>query len=361
MSWLSLIALVLIIGIVVFVHELGHFLLAKKNGIGVVQFSIGMGPNIFKWVKNDTRYCLKWIPFGGSCIMMDEEAAMYGIDDVQIDEEKSFQNKSIWARISVIAAGPVFNFLLAFVLAVIVLTYAGSDISRLIEVSEGGAAQEAGLQAGDEIVKINGTSIHLYRELLVYLSMNPGKELDIVYERDGQQMQAHLVPKQDETGAYKIGVIGGQRYELGVVDIFRYSFYEVKYNIVTTVKSLGMIFTGGVTIDDFSGPVGIATMVDDIVDEVQTETQNDPFSERAMTMFLTLTNFMILISANLGVMNLLPIPALDGGRLLFLFIEAVRGKPVSKEKEGFVQAAGFIFLMAFMVVILFNDVRKIFM
>ena len=122
-----------------------------------------------------------------------------------------------------------------------------------------------------------------------------------------------------------------------------------------------MIFTGGITIDDFSGPVGIATMVDDIVDEVQTETQDDPFSEQAMTMFLTLANFMILISANLGVMNLLPIPALDGGRLLFLLIEAVRGKPVSREKEGAVQVAGFIFLMAFMVIILFNDVKKIFM
>ncbi len=361
MNLLSLVALVLIIGIVVFVHELGHFLLAKKNGIGVIQFSIGMGPNIFKWVKNDTCYCLKWIPFGGACVMMDEEAAMYGIEDVKIDEEKSFQNKSIWARISVIAAGPIFNFLLAFVLAVIVLTYAGSDICRLIDVPEGGPAQEAGLQAGDEIVEINGTSVHLYRELLVYLSMNPGKEMDIVYERDGQKMQTHIVPQKDETGSYKIGVLGGQRYPLGVADIFRYSFYEVKYNIVTTVKSLGMIFTGNITINDFSGPVGIATMVDDIVDEVQTETQDDPFSERAMTMFLTLANFVILISANLGVMNLLPIPALDGGRLLFLFIEAVRGKPVSREKEGIVQASGFIFLMAFMVIILFNDIRKIFM
>ena len=361
MSWISIIALILIIGITIFIHELGHFLLAKKNGIGVIQFSIGMGPDIFKWVRNDTRYCLKWIPFGGSCVMMDEEAAMYGIEDVQIDEEKSFNNKSVWARISVIAAGPIFNFLLAFVLAVIVITYAGSDICRLIDVPEGGAAYEAGLQSGDEIIKINGSSVHLYRELLVYLSMNPGKELDIVYERDGQRMETHVVPQMDETGSYKIGVTGGYRYALGVADIFRYSFYEVKYNIVTTIKSLGMIFTGCITIDDFSGPVGIATMVDDIVDEVQTETQDDPFSEQAMTMFLTLTNFMILISANLGVMNLLPIPALDGGRLLFLLIEAVRGKPVSREKEGAVQVAGFIFLMAFMVIILFNDVKKIFM
>ncbi|MGN0397979.1 MAG: RIP metalloprotease RseP [Candidatus Fimimorpha sp.] len=361
MNLISIIALICIIGIVVFVHEFGHFLLAKKNGIGVIQFAIGMGPDIIKWVKNDTRYCIKCIPFGGSCIMMDQEAAMYGIEDIEIDEEKSFQNKSVWSRISVIAAGPIFNFLLAFLLAVIVITYAGSDICRLIDVPEGRPAQEAGLQTGDEIVKINGTSIHLYRELLIYLSMNPGKELDMVYMRDGQTMQTHVVPQKDETGAYKIGVVGGVRYSLNVPDIFRYSFYEVKYNIVTTVKSLGKIFTGGITINDFSGPVGIATMVDDIVDEVQTETQNDPFSERAMTMFLTLANFMILISANLGVMNLLPIPALDGGRLLFLLIEAVRGKPVSREKEGIVQVAGFIFLMAFMVIILFNDVRKIFM
>lgn len=360
MNPLSIVALILIIGLVIFVHEFGHFLIAKLNGIGVVQFSIGMGPNIFSWVRNGTRYCLKWIPFGGACQMLGDDGGIYDQDEVVTDNEKSFFTKSVWARISVIAAGPIFNFIFAFILAVIVLTYAGTDKSVLTGITEQYPAEAAGLQAGDEIVKINGESIHLFREIQVYLNMNAGKEMDVEYVRDGQTYSAHIEPKQDRNGNWLMGIQGGYRYELDALDTLKYSFYEVKYTIVTTVKSLGMIFTGGITINDFSGPVGIATMVDDLVDDVQQQTQDYPLADRAMTMFLTLTSFMILISANLGVMNLLPIPGLDGGRLLFLLIEAVRGKPVPREKEGYVQMAGFIFLMVFMVIVLFNDIRKIF-
>lgn len=360
---MSLLCFLIIFSLVVFVHEFGHFLLAKKNGIGVVEFSIGMGPNIYSWVKNGTRYSIKWIPFGGACQMLGDDNGIPDPDEVVSDDLHAFNNKPIWARISVIAAGPIFNFILAFLLAVIVISFAGTDKSIVQNVMEGYPVEAAGIQPGDEIVKINGESIHFYREILLYLQLNPGKTLNVEYIRDGERYRATIQPEwSEEENSYLMGIQGyaGLRYEVGALQTLKYSLYEVKYNIVTTFKSLGMLFTGKASINDLSGPVGIAEFVDDIVDDVVQNTQEQSFGDKAMTMFLTLANFVILISANLGVMNLLPIPALDGGRLVFLFIEAVRGKPISKEKEGMVHIIGFVLLMVLMVVVLFNDVRKIF-
>lgn len=362
MNPFSIVALFFIIGIVVFIHELGHFLLAKKNGVGVIEFSIGMGPRLVSTVRHGTRYSIKWIPFGGSCLMLGDDNGIVDPDAEEItDKEHSLAEKSVWARISIISAGPVFNFLLAFVLAVIVIGFAGSDKPYVEGVIDGYPAQEAGLESGDLITSVNGSSVHLFREIQIYMAMNPGKALNITYERDGESFDATLVPKYDEeNNAYYMGIYSGARYSLKWYETLQYGFYEVKYNIVTVIKSLGMIFTGDLPVTSFSGPVGIATTVNDMVEEVNTTMADESFSDRAMSMFLTLANFVVMISANLGVMNLLPIPALDGGRLLFLFIEAIRRKPVPKEKESIVHIAGFIFLFAFMIFVLFSDIIKIF-
>ena len=277
------------------------------------------------------------------------------------DKAHSLAEKNVWARISIIAAGPIFNFLLAFVLAVIVIGFAGSDKPYVQGVIDKYPAQEAGLEKGDLITSVNGSRVHLFREIQIYMAMNPGKSLDVTYVRDNQTHETTLVPKYDEANnTYYMGIYSGARYGLKWYETLQYGLYEVKYNVVTVIKSLGMIFTGDLPMTSFSGPVGIATTVNDMVEEVNTSMADESFSDRAMTMFLTLANFVVMISANLGVMNLLPIPALDGGRLLFLLIEAVRGKPVPKEKEAIVHIAGIIFLFIFMIFILFSDIIKIF-
>ncbi len=361
----SILAIVLIITLVIVVHEFGHFIMAKKNGIAVIEFSVGMGPRIFSFVKNGTRYSLKWIPFGGSCQMLGNDEGIPDADqDIKADADHAFYNKSVWARISVSAAGPIFNFLLAFVLAVLVVSLVGANKPYIQQIIDGSAAQEAGLQAGDQVTEINGESIHLYKEIMLYLQMHSGETLEVEYIRDGETHHAAITPVWDEEQQkYLMGIQGvpGLCYDASVGEIFQYGFYEMKYSIVSTIKSLGMLFQGKLTVNDFSGPVGMTTMVNDLVEDVSESTQGEDFGTQALMMFVNLANFTLLLSANLGVLNLLPIPGLDGGQLLFLIIEAIKGKPVSSQKVGLITMVGFICLMVFMVFVLFNDVRKIFM
>ena len=361
----SILAIVLIITLVIVVHEFGHFIMAKKNGIAVIEFSVGMGPRIFSFVKNGTRYSLKWIPFGGSCQMLGNDEGIPDADqDIKADADHAFYNKSVWARISVSAAGPIFNFLMAFVLAVLVVSLVGANKPYIQQIIDGSAAQEAGLQAGDQVTEINGESIHLYKEIMLYLQMHSGETLEVEYIRDGETHHATITPVWDEEQQkYLMGIQGvpGLCYDASVGEIFQYGFYEMKYSIVSTIKSLGMLFQGKLTVNDFSGPVGMTTMVNDLVEDVSESTQGEDFGTRALMMFVNLANFTLLLSANLGVLNLLPIPGLDGGQLLFLIIEAIKGKPVSSQKVGLITMVGFICLMVFMVFVLFNDVRKIFM
>ena len=362
MNLFSFAALLIILGLVIFIHEFGHFLLAKKNGVRVVEFSIGLGPRLFSKEKNGTKYSLKAIPFGGSCQMLGSDLSFPDSDEAPIeDDEHNFASKPVWSRIAIIAAGPIFNFLLAFVLAVVVLGFAGSDIPIVTDVIEGYPAQEAGLAAGDRIVKLNGESIHLYRDLQLYLMVHRGEEVDVTYERDGETGSVRITPRWDEEAqTWLMGIYGGVRYKLNWYQTLEYSLYELRYNVNAVVKSLGMVFTGRLPVTSFSGPVGIYETVDDIVADVSQANAGRSFGDLAMSMFLTLANFMILISANLGVMNLLPLPALDGGRLVFLILEVIRGEPVPPEKEAIVHVAGFLFLFLFMIFILFNDIRRLF-
>lgn len=345
--FINIVAAILVFSIIVIVHELGHFLLAKKNGITVVEFSVGMGPRLLSFTKNGTKYSIKALPFGGSCMMLGE-------DEDEADEG-AFNNKSVWARVSVIAAGPIFNFILAFVFAVIIISNVGYDKPVLTDVIDGYPAQEAGLMAGDVITKLNNETITIYRDVSMYLYLHPGENLKVQFTRGGERYETTIAPKlNEETGNYMMGIqVSSQRQKpSGVLEIFRYSAYEVKYLIKLTVKSVGMVFQGKVKADDLSGPVGIVTMIGESVEESK--------PSGFFYVFLTLANMCILLSANLGVMNLLPFPALDGGRLVFLLIEAVLGRPIDREKEGLIHVIGMVCLMALMVFILFNDIRKLF-
>ncbi|MBH1942029.1 RIP metalloprotease RseP [Mobilitalea sibirica] len=430
---MNIIVALLILGLIIIIHELGHFLLAKKNGITVTEFSIGMGPRIASFVKNGTRYSLKVFPIGGSCMMLGE--------DETVEDAGAFHKKSVWARFSVIFAGAFFNFVLAFIIALIVLGSDGVDIPKVLEVEEGSAAAKAGIMPGDIITEIDGKKVNLGREVLFnfyfnpisdnpvevtylrdktentvmlnpvqtyryqlgfeyipggdpaiiqnivvdgpmeqtglmigdtitsidgiliasgteladYMDQNPltDKSITLTYERNGEELGPVTITPRLVSNEYELG----WRYNLWAerispVNVFKYSIYELKYNVVTTIKSVGYLISGRIGMNEIAGPVGMVNYVDTIVDE----TKDYGFK----VTLLELARFMILISANLGVMNLLPLPALDGGRLVFLIIEAVRGKPVPKEKEAMVHFVGLALLMVLMVFVLFNDLRNIF-
>ena len=245
---MGIVLAILVFGLIIFVHEMGHFLLAKANKIRVDEFSLGMGPRLFSFVKGETRYSLKLLPLGGSCMMGEDDA-----DDVS---EGSFNSKSVWARISVVVAGAAFNFLLALLCAVIVVGYTGYDEPVISEVLEGFPAQEAGMQGGDRIVSLNGKKINLWREITYYNMFHPGEKVDVVYERDGEKHQVTLTPKQDEDGTYLLGVSSPRKYtKPNAFTAIQYGAYEVKFWINTTVESLKMLVTGAAGLDQLSGPV----------------------------------------------------------------------------------------------------------
>ncbi|CUX30999.1 RIP metalloprotease RseP [Clostridium sp. C105KSO13] len=338
---------IILFSVIIIFHELGHFTLAKLNGIRVDEFSLGLGPTLIGKEIGGTMFSLKLLPFGGACMM--------GEDDQDDKSEGSFNSKSVWARISVIAAGPIFNFIMAFVLSVIMVAWIGYDAPVVDGVDKGYSAAEQGMQKGDVITELNGKNIHLWREVSLYNLMHTDADsVEVTYERDGQEHEATLEQRQLEGDSFKrIGIrSSGVNTRPGVIKSLQYGGYTVKYWIDYTFDSLRLLVTGQVGIKQMSGPVGIV----DVMDDMYKESAPAGWS----VVILNLMNISILLSANLGVMNLLPIPALDGGRLVFLIIEAIRGKRVSPEKEGMVHFAGFALLMVLMAVIMFNDIRRLF-
>ena len=349
---LNIIVAILVFGVIVFIHELGHFLLAKAGGIGVVEFSLGMGPRLCSFVKGETRYSLKLLPLGGSCMMVGE--------DTEDAADNAFQNKSVKARIATIAAGPVFNFILAYIFAVVLVSVAGFDKPVITAVEQGTHAWEAGMQPGDTLTGINGKKIHSARELAIQMVANPGEGFQLDYQRPDPaggkavDYQARITPKYvEEASAYRIGIAYGSRSQTdSFFDTLKYSFYEIKIQITSTIEGFKMLFGGKVKAQDaVAGPVQMFNMIGEVVEE------SKDFG--LLTLGLNLINMSMILSISLGFMNLLPFPALDGGRLVFLIIEGVRGKPIDREKEGMVHMAGFMVLMALMVLVLFNDIRKL--
>lgn len=369
---ISLLAAILVFSLLIFFHELGHFLLAKRGGICVVEFSLGMGPRLFSTVRGGTRYSLKLFPFGGSCMMLGEDDDLSdeerdGKAGSDIAEKKrsyagielpegatgvTFNETSVWTRFLAIVAGPVFNFILAFFCAFFIISYVGYDPAEISTVADGYPAAEAGMEPGDVITKINGKNIKIYRDVLAYTSFHQGETLNVEYRRGEKRYQAVLEPKYSkESGSYLMGISGGvYRKPESVFVTAKYSAYELKYWIGLTFKSLGMIVKRQVSSDDIAGPVRIVSMIDTTVKESS--------EYGLMVVLIELANLCVILSANLGVMNLLPIPALDGGRLVFILLEAVRGKPIDREKEGMIHMAGMAVLMVLMVFILFNDIRN---
>ena len=343
---MGIIIAILLFSFIIIFHELGHFLLAKANGIRVDEFSLGLGPTLIGKQIGGTFFCIKLLPFGGACMM--------GEDDADDTSEGSFNSKSVWARISVIAAGPVFNLILAWIFCVILIGATGYQSTEITSVLDGYSAQEEGLQPGDVIKEINGRNVHLWDDVRLYTLTHPNDTpYEVVYERDGEEYTAMIEPRRLEgDGSPLLGVTSENFERPGVFGSMQYGMYKLKYWINYTVDSLRMLVTGQVGIKDMSGPVGIVNVVDDVYQSAA--------PAGVLAIILNLMNFGTFLSANLGVVNLLPIPALDGGRLVFLIIEAVRRKRVPPEKEGMVHFAGFALLMVLMVVVMYNDIMKLF-
>ncbi len=346
----TILIFLLIFFVIVVGHEFGHFLLAKANGIRVNEFSIGMGPRLAHIQKGETDYVLRLLPIGGACIFEGED----GLEKKDGERtEGNFQDAPVWARISTVLAGPLFNFLLAFLFSVLVAGYAGADIPVLGDVLEGYPAQEAGMQAGDKIVGFNGR-IYLAREVQLAMALNrDGAPVKVEYERNGQRYVTTLTPRYDETeGRYLVGFSNYSQYEEAKgLKLFSFGWYQLRFSVRNTLMSLSALVRGKLTADDVAGPVGMAQ----IVDEVRQETAPGG----PLLVFMNMVNLAMLLSVSLGVMNLLPLPALDGGRLIFLLVEWIRGKPVPPEKEGLIHMAGFVALMILMVFVMFNDIRRI--
>ncbi len=453
---MNIILSILVFSLIIIIHELGHFLLAKKNQIFVREFSIGMGQRVITLVKtkkgyrprfflsqhdfeetpewkDTTKYSWKLFPVGGSCIMMGE--------DEVLNDDRAFNKKGVWARISVIFAGPLFNFILAFILAMIIVGMVGYDPARVIQVEENSVAQEAGLLPGDIITNFNGSRVDIGREYETYLQFNPldGSDITVSYMRKGEKGTNKIKITPTKIDTYRLGIgytgdateadissidegmpfdkagmkqgdiiqkindtpitsgselsqyfqdnplttapiqvtyrrngetksvevtpvaysyyttgfhVNTNREKTNIIGVFKYSAVEVKYFIVTTIKGLGQLITGRISTKEMAGPVGIVNMIGDTYEASK--------RDGIIYIFLNMILMSIMLSANLGVMNLLPIPALDGGRLIFLFLEAFRGKPIDQNKEGLVHMIGLVALMILMVFVMFNDINRLF-
>ena len=347
---MNIIIALFVFGFIVLIHELGHFIFAKRAGIKVVEFSIGMGPRLFKINGKETIYSIKLLPLGGSCMMLGE-------DEEEERLEGSFNSKGVLDRFLVIFAGPLFNFILAFFISILIIANIGVDKPVIAEALEGYPAVEAGMQKGDEIIKLDNKNITIYREIPLYIYMNPGKAVNVKVKRNtetGTQVLDFLLePKYSaERQGYLIGIRPEKRSMLkNPLSILGYSLNEVKYNINMAVEGILYMIAGKIKPSQVSGPVGIVKAIGDTVEESK--------PEGIKVILLNLGVFMALLSANLGVMNLLPIPALDGGRILFILIEAVTRRPINRKAEGYIHFAGFALLMLLMVFILFNDIKHL--
>ena len=364
----------LVLSMIVLFHELGHFLLARANGIAVLEFSLGFGPRLLSWKSKNsgTRYSIKCIPFGGSCAMLGEFGDEPEFDDLREEfadgkHGASFFEKSPLAKLSVVAAGPLFNFIMAFVLSIAVVAWSGCDVPEIAQVVEGCAAEQAGLQKGDiitnDIIKIlYGCEGYYVNDVDDRIVVHGNQDMEVQFKRpnveDGTWETYDAVLDSDyyyyQQGRYLSGMnfYGNRPATESIFKLLKYSAAEVRYNILSVVDSLAMIGKGKVEKDDIAGPVRIVSMIDETVETVS------PYG--MVYVIMNVFNLMIMFSANLGVMNLLPFPALDGGRILFLVWELVTGKPLNPKFENLVNMISMALLMAFMVFVIFNDLTLLF-
>ena len=350
---ITILLTILVFGIIIFIHELGHFVMAKVNGVKVHEFALGMGPTLFHFGKGETTYAIRLLPIGGFVSMEGE--------DEESTDVRAFSRRPVWRRILIVIAGAVMNILLGFLVMVIVVCsqqyITSMEIAQFRDFAT--SNQQGGLQEGDVIQKIDGLRIYCDTDFFYAMDRNKpageqstvtldGEEVpavtrsyDIQVKRNGETLLLEDVKITMTSNAVDLLVKAQEKTVFGVLK-------EGVDKTISTARlvwlSLGDLIRGAAGLNDLSGPVGVAQVVGEA-------------STMGVTTFLTLVAF---ITINVGIFNLLPLPALDGGRLVFLIIEGIRRKPVPPKYEGYIHAVGLILLLILMVVITFNDVFKLF-
>lgn len=345
---ITFILFVLILGIIVMVHESGHFLLAKAVGVHVYEFSIGMGPLLFKHIAKDkTQYSIRWIPIGGYVSLAGEDP------DVDLTKNKghNLQDKTVFQRFLVMVMGVCFNFILAFfVLLIVGLIEGAPSMDPVVaDVTKGYPAQISGIEAGDKIISINDKKVTFVDDISLFMTISDLTENVKVKVLKSDNSVSNYIFKAKEVDvdgnkSYQIGITLNAKKDPGFINSVVYALkkeaaiFKQMYIVITG------LFTGGVKLNQLSGPVGIYSAVG------QVKSQG----------FSSLLYLMALLSVNVGVVNILPFPAFDGGRILFLFIEKIKGSPVSPKVENTIHAVGFVLLILLMIYVTFNDIVRLF-
>ena len=340
---MTLIYFILILGVVVFVHELGHYIFAKRAGIYVYEFAIGMGPRVFskKFEGNETVYSLRLIPIGGFVSMAGEEVHA----DENIPPEKRVQNKTWMQRFLTIISGVVFNFIFAILLLFVIGLFNGAPETRayLGDIPREFPVYEAGLREGDLITEINGERIRNWDQITLTLAMNQASDATFTYENESGTHTVTVTPIKEED-RYIYGLVATSDKHYGLIPAASFAVNKTIGLFEIMIVTLKGLFTGQLSINNLAGPVGIYTIVGD-------QAEAGLFSLLYMVAFL---------SINIGFINLIPFPAFDGGRLLFLIIEKIKGSPVKPEIENRLHYVGFILLMLLLVYVTWNDIMRIF-
>ncbi|MBQ3133344.1 MAG: site-2 protease family protein [Clostridia bacterium] len=360
MNILKIAAALLLFGIIILVHEWGHFFVAKRCGIRVNEFAMGMGPKLFSFGKGETAYSLRLFPIGGFC-------AMEGEDEASTDP-RAFSNQKVWKRIAVVVAGALMNFVLGYVVLLIALgvcvqkesgfDYPMYSTTQIAVLDEDASSYQSGLRPGDVIVEANHSPVWTDFDLMYIMQTDDDGKLPMTVKRDGKRVTLEQVVfpyTEDEVGShlhYEFKVVGEKKTVWTTVK--RAGQLELSYGALVW-RSLGGMLTGQYKLNDLSGPIGTMDVIGDAVEGAVTDA-----ADGGLNGLYSLLMLVVLITVNVGVFNLLPVPALDGGRLLFLLIEAVTRRKVPAKFEGIVHVVGLVLLLLLMLVIAFNDVIKLF-
>lgn len=324
---------ILAFGVLIFVHELGHFTLAKINGVKVEEFSIGMGPKILSKQYKETKYSLGILPIGGYVKMLGEEE--------ESQDPDSFSAKSPLRRITIIVAGVIMNYILAICIFTGYINNFGYMKINAMDVAEGSPAYESGLQEGDKFLKVNGLKVFTQDDISAGILLSYGNPVDMTIERNGEKKELTVTPKLDENNQYKIGVSFERIQNPGLADSFKQSFNQTASLVSQTFKGLGMIFTGKANLKtDVGGPVTIVKMS----------------AATAKAGIWPLLYFTAFLSVNLAVFNLLPFPALDGGWTVILLIELITRRKVPDKVVGALNYFGFAILIGLMILVTAKDI-----
>mgnify|MGYP003311514194 CR=1 FL=1 len=358
---------IIVLGFIVTFHELGHFFAAKAFQISVIEFAVGMGPAVFSVTKGKTKYSLRALPFGGACVMYPGEEAMEPDDNgarevYGFPKGSGFNEQPAWKRFLVIFAGPFANMLLAFLLAMILLWNVGYQKPVIVEVVPESAAYEAGLREGDVFTSLSvegvSSKVTTYQDMQLFLTVNgsfinAGKEVSFTaVSGDGTTKSGKMKAVYNE--AYQRALFGFSYSPTNLECktpgiLIRMGIHEVWFSLKSAVETIRMLFRGDVGFESFSGPVQIVAIMDESV-EAADEAGGAPLAA------LALLDISILLSGSMGAMNLFPIPALDGGRLLLILVEMITGKKLPAKVEGIINGIGLALLMALMLAIMFKDI-----